>query len=127
MRLPKPPESALKSPDGIPVVPAIQVAILLAFKSGDAKGDFGVTITPVLPSGKKLPRSESIPMTLLGGGQGVNIRSSLLIPIEEEGQLWFEVRVDGKLVTRMPLQVEFLTSPPDTQAPESSPGTKKET
>ena len=79
---------------------------LLAFKSGNAKGKYLLQIIMVSPSGKRKQVAE-LPITFLGNEQGVNVRAMMGIQLDEEGLFWYEVRIDDRMLTRMPLRISY--------------------
>jgi len=100
---------------------ATQIKALLGFKSGEAKGKRTVHLTVVAPSGK---RRKTVPttVTFMGNELGVNIRAQVVVEAEEEGLYWYEVRVDGKLLTRMPLRIVHEKPTSDDERSKRSEG-----
>ena len=90
----------------MPHVP-IQLVALVSFKNGPVRGSRRLSLQPTAPSGFKLP-GPSVPL-LFGGDddQGVNVRLLVQFQAQEEGVYWFDVLLDGELVTRMPLRVVY--------------------
>lgn len=84
----------------------IKFSIIIAFKSGDIKGKQDVKITPIAPSGQVLP-GISIPILLEGGDNGANVNITYGFYAQEEGLYWFDVTLNGKLFTRMPLRTIY--------------------
>jgi hypothetical protein len=93
------------APDKMPPF-TIKVSILIAFKSGDFKGKQDVKITPVAPSGQVLP-GISVPILLEGADKGANVNITYVFDAQEEGLYWFNVTLNGKLITRMPLRTIY--------------------
>ena len=46
-------------------------------------------------------------LMLVGGENGSNLRNSLLPLLKSEGLYWVEAEIDGKILSRTPLRVEF--------------------
>src|ERR1700736_4045097 len=91
-------------PGEMPVVP-ISLTAFIAFKSGQARGRFAVTLTPRTPSGFKLA-GPTVPLLFEGeGDRGINLRIGLNFQVQEEGLYWFDVLLDDEVLTRMPLRV----------------------
>lgn len=94
--------------DGIRVKPgagAIHTPhIVLAFTGGGATTATLRIVAHII--GKK-PEEAIQPKTLRfdGPGFGTNLISMLSIPIEQEGTHWFDVLLNGVLLTRMPFRV----------------------
>lgn len=121
----KPPPTQAPEVGGKAQKPAVPALIFLAFKSGDAKGEYDVHIEMVLPDGKR-ERLAGSSLNFPGGGFGMNIKAKVIAPIAEEGLVWYDVLVDGVLVTRMPLEVRHeQTETPEVRAPRSNPKKKK--
>jgi hypothetical protein len=98
-------------------VPATDVHVIaaLAFKSGPVVGQRVISIRPMLPTGGLLDPL-TIPVIFEGGYRGANIFVNLAFRAEHEGIYWFDVLVGDRLVTRMPLRVEY--QPPSQSEPE---------
>ena len=104
------------APDKMPPF-KISIALLIAFKSGDFKGKQDLTITPNAPSWQMLPGIIA-PLLLEGNDQGANININYVFEAQEEGLYWFDVSLNGKLFTRMPLRTiyqKMLTTKGSTQ------------
>lgn len=89
-------------------MPPTQLAItaLIALKSGAARGRFKMVFTPEDPSGRKLD-SHEFSVQLEGEERGVNHVINLNFIADIEGLYWFDVRLDDRLLTRMPLKVTY--------------------
>ena len=102
------------APQKMPPSP-IQLTALLSFKSGFAKGSFTVKLVPTTPSHVRMPE-HSVPILLEGDDRGANVIINLGMMIKEDGLYWFDVLLDDRLVTRMPLRVVYqrlsMTPPP---------------
>jgi hypothetical protein len=128
LTIPPPPElppaaEGEKQPKlGVPLI------AFVAFKSGDATGDYQLRIDMVSPSGEREPMAMAT-MRFLGGANGVNVNATLAVPVAEEGLYWYEILVDETLVTRMPLQLriarEAQPQPAAPVAPAPPPGRRK--
>ena len=93
----------------------LQVAIstLLMFKSGSAKGEHEVHLAIHSPSGK---RASALKHKLVFGDRpngGANLKIQLSLAIAEGGLYMVDVLLDGKRVTRMPLDIS-VTREEDT-------------
>jgi hypothetical protein len=120
----------LATPTPVPVIPVdqqsmppigSQILIFVSFKSGDAKGKYFCQLFVVTPDGKRDPITEKSPMIFLGKEHGVNMRVNVPVPTQE-GLYWFEVMVDGSLVTKMPLRIRHTKT---TEKGAASPVAKK--
>ncbi|MGO8761578.1 MAG: hypothetical protein ACLP2P_02310 [Desulfobaccales bacterium] len=92
-------------PDKMPSF-KVQMSILIGFKSGDAKGKSELRIKPNTPSGKALPVF-SVPILLEGADKGANVNIGYAFEATEEGLYWFDVMLNDKLFTRMPLSIIY--------------------
>lgn len=93
------------APDKMPPF-NIQISILIAFKSGDAKGKQELKINPITPSGKTLP-GISLPVLFEGIGRGNNINIGYAFEAQEEGLYWFDITLNNVLITKIPLSVIY--------------------
>jgi hypothetical protein len=94
------------APDLMPAV-TVDLKMLLVFKSGSARGRYSVDIRPVLPSQRAL-QPVSLPMQLEGDDdRGVNLIVNIGFQATEEGLYWFDVLLNGDLVTRVPLRIVY--------------------
>jgi len=83
----------------------MDIFIVVALKSGDYKGKKQLKITPVSPSGKELPGFSGPILLEKDGGACVIVR--FLFAADEEGIYWFEVEIDGELLTKMPMNIIY--------------------
>jgi hypothetical protein len=84
----------------------LTASLVVAFASGEARGDRVVTITAIEPNGERLaPFKQTI--TLLGGDHRATIVSDLSLDIGKTGVYWFEVALDARVVTRIPLHIGY--------------------
>lgn len=110
--------SILLSPTGDPDFPSEQnklpvtVWAVLSFKAGDAAGNHTIRAEIISPSGKK---NQPFEKTILFPEQphgGANLRLNLTIMVVKGGLFWLDVYLDGKRVTRMPIQISVSREPP---------------
>lgn len=97
-----------RGPDAPRDMPTVRfpLTLVLTLKAGSARGRHDVTIMPELPSGATLsPFTLTVQME--GENRGVNIISSIDIPYSVEGLYWFNIMFDGRLLTRLPLEVRY--------------------
>ncbi len=87
--------------------PVLAVALLISFKSGEANGEYAVSITLASPSGKIVARSpEGTTLLFQGEEKGANIVANFAVPTTELGLYWFDVRLEGETMTRVPLKLQ---------------------
>ena len=87
-----------------------QLTLLLAFKSGDARGPLSLEVRLQKPSGESpTPLSQSLNFEG-DDDRGVNFLTKLDLQLEMPGLYWFDISLDGHRVTRIPLRVIYLPS-----------------
>jgi hypothetical protein len=94
-------------PEGIPqgVRPIVQIFGLISLKSGSLKGTFTLRLNSELPSGKREENIITSTIELKGGDHGQNVILNILLGIQEEGLLWFDVVLEDQLLTKIPLMI----------------------
>jgi hypothetical protein len=80
--------------------------LAISFASGDASGTHRLSVIPIQPSGAKLDPVEQR-IALKGGDHRATVVSNVSIDITEEGIYWFDVRLDDRAVTRIPLRISY--------------------
>lgn len=86
----------------------VSLFLLLAFKSGDARGRHDVQIQLEQPSGMRSTIAQTMSIFLAGEDNGANLVINLAFPAPQEGLYWFDVFVDTIRVTRVPLRLIYL-------------------
>lgn len=84
----------------------LQANLVVSFASGAERGNRTVSIVPVEPDGDRL-EAVSQDIKLLGGDHRATIVSNLSLDITKEGVYWFEILLDDRPVTRLPLRIEY--------------------
>jgi hypothetical protein len=97
--------SAEGAPDLMPEI-NVGISILIAFKSGDVKGKLELKVRPVAPSGQELPGFVG-PLLFEGADRGSSVVIQYGLSAKEEGIYWFDVILDNKLITKMPLRIIY--------------------
>ena len=94
-----------EAPEDMPPV-TLSFTLALGFKAGIARGKYAVSVRGETPSGEVLPE---VTMSVLFEGEerGVNVFMNLNFQAKEEGLFWFDVLLEGALVTRVPLRVLY--------------------
>jgi hypothetical protein len=90
-----------------PLMSISPLALFISFKSGDAKGKRHLEVFAISPGGKKERIAESDTF-FIGQEQGVNVTLHLAPPLGDPGLHWFDVRLDGALMAKVPLRVNHL-------------------
>lgn len=94
--------------------PLHSLFLVLALKSGGTTGKFSLTIVPIDPNGKEIQGFPTFTVLFEGMERGQVIAFPLPLVAAEEGLYWFEVKLEGALVTKIPLRVMYqkLQLPP---------------
>jgi hypothetical protein len=89
------------------------ITLVVALKSGEARGSFGVMLRPEAPGGFQMPSFEQT-VHLQGGAWGAAIIMPLQLPISVQGVYWFDVFLtdptdddSAQFLTRIPLEVVY--------------------
>jgi len=102
---------------------AIQTTLVVIMKSGIHRGPGQLTITPVSPSDAAMP---TLTLSVLFEGdedRGVAFIAPMAFPVQESGIYWFNVSVDGRSFTEIPLRVVYHRVAPMQMPPNpSNPG-----
>lgn len=93
-------------PQSMPPV-AVDLSMLVTFKSGSSKGRSQIKITMEEPSGLLAPIEVSHSVLFEGEDRGVNAVFTLNLQLAKEGLYWFRVFLDDRFVTRIPLRIIY--------------------
>jgi hypothetical protein len=88
---------------------AAELMIFISFKGGGYTGKADVLLAPTMPSGKPMKSQQLEVQFPKEHNAGANIVVRAAIAFHEEGVHWFNVSLNGELVTRMPLDVQQMT------------------
>ena len=101
------------STEGLPpeLNPMVALKGLVCLKSGPYQGDCNITIKVNRPSGRETEPMSFPPFKLLGGDQGQNVIINIGLGVDEQGPYWFDVNLNGELLTRIPLMVVRVQKP----------------
>lgn len=85
----------------------VSVSAFMAFKCGKARGDYSLTVQPETPD--KLLEPSSVTITFKGDddGYGINIITSFSILVSKDGLYWFNILLNDKFMTKVPLRVIY--------------------
>lgn len=104
-------------PDAPPDVPSETQAVgfsqnvLLIFRSGDAPGKHKLWFVIERPDGKRLKHPErEIELSSPPNG-GLHLKTTAFFKVASSGVYWFDVFLDGKRFTRMPLNITIQRLP----------------
>jgi len=101
--------TAQDAPAELPEGGKVGATLVLALKSGDARGRHPVVITSEAPTGVTSP-PQRVDVTFEGEERGVNL--ILNVQLEAiEGLHWFVVSVNDQELTRIPLRIMYQRIP----------------
>lgn len=106
------------TPDTMPPAP-VNLTLLIALKSGEARGRHDLQIQIENPSGLRTPLAQAFSILLEGGDRGANLIVNLNFTALQEGLYWFDVYLDGVRITRVPLRLVYQRQ--ETGSPQSAP------
>ena len=82
----------------------LPINLIIAFKSGDIKGKMELKVRPFSPSGEEL-QSFVGPLLFEGEDHGSSVVIQYGLSAKEEGIYWFDILLDNKLITKIPLKI----------------------
>jgi hypothetical protein len=84
----------------------LESQLVVQIASGNKRGDATVTIQPIDPM---LQRLELVSQEVRFSGEDhrVTIVSNVSLDVEHTGIYWFNVALDGKVLTRIPLRIGY--------------------
>lgn len=86
-----------------------QLILVLMLKTGQARGAYDLSVVRELPSG--IREESQAPVFRVHfeaeGDRGYNLVLQIQQVFEQEGLYWFDVLLDGQLLTRLPLRVVY--------------------
>lgn len=103
------------APGELPSGAVLQPTLAIALKAGEARGKQTVQVTLEHPDGSRHPGSEVPVHFTQGPNFGVNLVLKVAIALSTTGLYWADVLVNGRLVTRVPLEVRYQVIPPGMQ------------
>lgn len=84
---------------------------VIMITGGFAVGTFTFTIDAVNPSGESESMIVPKPLRFDGPGFGHTMVNTVRLRTDSEGITWFDLRLDGHLLTRMPFTVQHEAAP----------------
>jgi hypothetical protein len=94
------------TPDVMPPV-STSLTLVVMLKSGHARGRHDIEVRSEGPSGLRLPLQKGMSVQLDGEERGANLIIQANLTLENEGLYWFDVLLDGRALTRVPLRVVY--------------------
>lgn len=92
------------TPEMLPTIVQLTLAIIL--KAGDLRQKATISLRTTTPSQKVLPGPE-VPGLFEGDERGIQLILPMAMPMQEEGLYWFDVMVEGIVLTRIPLRIMY--------------------
>lgn len=100
----------------------VGLTAVLSFKSGDAPGHHTLRYVLVSPSGKESPPTDQVVTFTEKEQGGANYILKSVVQVMKGGLFWLEVSLDGRLVTRMPIQISVnREAPPEKPSADQAP------
>lgn len=84
----------------------VRSTLAISLKAGFMAGKARLRIQPISPSGMEMAAWE-FPVLFEGQERGVQVVLALNLLLPEEGLYWFEISVDGQILTRVPLRLLY--------------------
>lgn len=103
------------APDDLPPFP-YELTIFVMLKAGDALGRKNFTLFMTGPDGVR-HEVGSGSVHFQGGLSGVNIPINMKMMFQQEGPYWFDFVLEGQVLTRMPLDVQYSRARPGSVPP----------
>lgn len=93
-------------PEQMPAM-TVQLTAFVAFKSGLAKGSYTVKLVVKDEQGQPKGPEALLPIFFEGDDRGANLIVNMAFRVEKDGLYWFDVLLNGRLMTRMPLRIVY--------------------
>jgi hypothetical protein len=100
--------------------PLQHLSLVLILRSGTLRESHPIEIVAFTPSGQELPSTEAS-VLFEGDERGPGFITPLSFVATEEGLYWFEVRLSGQFLTRIPLRVQYQRMQAAPFQPPSAP------
>ena len=98
-------ESSADPPQELPAF-RYPLNLVMILKPGRARGRTEVLVTPELPSGEAGPPL-TLPMRFESDTRATNVIGKMDMEWTMEGLYWFNVTIDGQLLTRLPMEIRY--------------------
>lgn len=102
-------------PAELPPGAGIQTNLVIGLKSGHALGQQKVQVVFEHPDGSRHPGPELPVHFTQEPSHGANLVLALTVALSTTGLYWADILVNGRLVTRTPLEVRYEVIPPGIQ------------
>ncbi len=101
--------------DELPPGGTLNTTLAIGLKSGQARGKQSVRVTVEHPDGTRHPGPELPVHFTQGPNSGANLVLKIGLTLSSTGLYWADVLVNGRVVTRVPLEVRYEVIPPGIQ------------
>jgi hypothetical protein len=85
--------------------PPLKMVLIVAFARGDFVGTKALRVDQIMPSGNRT-RGVTWPLDFLADNLVQEAQIQMLVPLGEDGIIWYEVTLDGDFQTRTPFWIE---------------------
>jgi hypothetical protein len=103
------------APDELPPGAAVSTNLVISLRAGQATGKQRVQITFEHPDGSRHPGPELPVHFTQGSSGGANLILNMNVALSTTGIYWADILVNGRLVTRLPLEIRYQVIPPGIQ------------
>ncbi|MDP9265283.1 MAG: hypothetical protein M3O91_04075 [Chloroflexota bacterium] len=104
-------------PSGATLELPVELSLLIAIRGGEAGRTHEIGLELHTPDGEQ-KRLRGAQVTMGGASPGANLNTRLRVLLSKTGRYWFDVLIDGDLVTRVPLMVEVTDAVSAPQPPD---------
>ena len=88
----------------------VELTALIGLKSGPAKGTYRLEFLLHPPRAARVRLATPGEVQLNGDEHGVTLALQVRTILQEEGLYWLDLEVDGHLLTRIPLRVNYVAA-----------------
>jgi hypothetical protein len=84
------------------------LTLVVGLKAGAARGTYTLTVRPQDPDGADLEGNDiSISFSGADDAQGITTIVNMNLGIQHDGLYWFNILLNGELISRVPLRIEY--------------------
>lgn len=92
------------APEQMPPFP-VNLSLVIMLRAGETSSTHTITIRPQAPAPTPSPPETEVPVSFSGvPGEGTNLVVNLAFVTATEGQYWFDILLDGHLLSRVPCE-----------------------
>jgi hypothetical protein len=85
----------------------VNLTLAVVLKSGNMQCSSTMTIRPTSPNGIQMGEVK-VPVLFEGQERGVGVITQIAMVVKETGLFWFDVLIDGVMLTRIPLRILYF-------------------